>query len=140
MLLSLDDYNIIFEQRVDWGDMDALGHVNNVVYYRYIENSRIYYMDQLKVPRGDINTVIASSQCRYLHPIVYPDHLKIGVRIEEMRNSAIRMSYLIWSEQQKQVVAIAEAVQVMLDKATAKKTMIPIELRERILNVEKHLK
>ncbi len=34
-MLSLSDYPMIFEQGVDWGDMDALGHVNNVNYYRY---------------------------------------------------------------------------------------------------------
>jgi acyl-CoA thioester hydrolase len=139
MSLTLDDYKIIFEQRVDWGDMDALGHVNNVIYYRYIENARIYYMDQLNIRRADINTVIASSQCRYLRPTVYPDQLSIGIRIEEIRNSAIRMSYLLYSQQQQQVVAVAEAVQVMLDKHTQQKTPIPDELRQRILALETHL-
>ena len=34
-MLTLADYPIVFEQRVAWGDMDAFGHVNNVIYYRY---------------------------------------------------------------------------------------------------------
>jgi acyl-CoA thioester hydrolase len=135
-MLSLDNYPIIFEQCVDWGDMDALGHVNNVVYYRYMENARIYFMDQLQLKRADINTVIASSQCRYLSPTIYPDQLKIGVRVEEMRTSALRMSYLLYSTQQQRVVAIGEAVQVMLDKKTGCKTLIPDELKQHILKVQ----
>ena len=138
-MLNLDDYPIIFEQRVDWGDMDALGHVNNVVYYRYMENARIYFMDQLQLRRADINTVIASNQCKYIRSIVYPDQIKIGVRVEEMRNSALRMSYLLYSTQQECVVAIGEAVQVMLDKNTQTKTLIPNQLRTHILNLHPNL-
>ena len=133
-MLSLSDYPIIFEQGVDWGDMDALGHVNNVNYYRYMENARIYFMDQLKLRRADINTVIASSQCQYLSPIIFPDQIKIGIRVEEIRTSALRMSYLLYSEQQKKVVAYGEAVQVMLDKTTGLKALIPDELRQQLLN------
>lgn len=39
-MLTLADYPIVFEQRVAWGDMDAFGHVNNVIYYRYIEYAK----------------------------------------------------------------------------------------------------
>lgn len=139
-MLKLDDYPVLFEQRVDWGDMDALGHVNNVVYYRYMENARIYFIDQLKLRRHDINTVIALSQCKYLSPTVYPDVLKIGVRVEEIRNSALRMSYLLYSTEQQRVVAIGEAVQVMLNKQTGEKTLIPHELRQSILKLHPELK
>lgn len=133
---TLQDYPIIFEQHVDWGDMDALGHVNNVVYYRYMENARIYFMDQLKLRRNHINTVIASSQCQYLSPIIFPDQIKIGIRVEEMRTSALRMSYLLYSEQQQKVVAYGEAVQVMLDKTTGNKTHIPDEFKRLILKLQ----
>ena len=134
-MLNLKDYPIIYEQRVDWGDMDALGHVNNVVYYRYMENARIYFMDQLQLRRSDVNTVIASNQCKYINSIIYPDQLKIGVRVEEMRNSALRMSYLLYSETQQCVVAIGEAVQVMLDKETGVKALIPDEIRQKIMSM-----
>jgi acyl-CoA thioester hydrolase len=136
-MLSLDDYPIVFEQRVDWGDMDALGHVNNVVYYRYMENARIYFMDQLQLRRNHINTVIASNQCKYIKPTFYPDLLKIGMRVEEIRHSGLRMSYLIYSENQQCIVALGEAVQVMLDKNTGNKTLIPDDLKVRILNIQK---
>lgn len=52
-MLTLADYPIVFEQRVAWGDMDAFGHVNNVIYYRYIESARLYYLDHLKILQQD---------------------------------------------------------------------------------------
>ena len=82
----LADYPVIFEQKIAWGDMDAFGHVNNVMYYRYMESARIWYFDQLDIFSYDVNTVVASNQCKYLKPIFYPDVLHIGVRVEELRN------------------------------------------------------
>ena len=81
------------------------GHVNNVQYYRYIESARIAYLMALNIFDQDIVTVVASSQCKYLKPVFYPDVLHIGARIEELRNSAFQMHYSLWSETQNQIVA-----------------------------------
>ncbi|MDM1249127.1 acyl-CoA thioesterase [Acinetobacter sichuanensis] len=133
---QFSEYPVIYKQNVAWGDMDAFGHVNNVQYYRYIESARIAYFDALQVFTEDALTVVASSQCKYLKPVFYPDQLTIYTRIDEMRNSAIRMHYILWSEQQNQVVAEGEAVVVFVDKIEMKKMNIPTVLRERIINLE----
>ncbi|EXC34198.1 MULTISPECIES: acyl-CoA thioesterase [Acinetobacter] len=139
-MTKLTDYPVIYEQNVAWGDMDAFGHVNNVIYYRYIESARICYLDVLNILKLDINTVVASSQCKYLKPVFYPDQLKIGVRVEEIRNSAFRMNYLIWSSVQQQNVALGEAVIVCVDKENMQKTLIPEIIREKIIKIEKTVK
>ena len=136
-MTKLTDYPVIYEQNVAWGDMDAFAHVNNVIYYRYIESARICYLDVLNIFKLDINTVVASSQCKYLKPVFYPDQLKIGVRVEEIRNSAFRMNYLIWSSAQQQNVALGEAVIVCVDKESIQKTLIPEIIREKIIKIEK---
>ena len=138
-MTKLTDYPVIYEQNVAWGDMDAFGHVNNVIYYRYIESARICYLDVLNIFKLDINTVVASSQCKYLKPVFYPDQLKIGVRVEEIRNSAFRMNYLIWSSAQQQNVALGEAVIVCVDKENMQKTLIPEIIREKIIRLKKLL-
>ncbi len=46
---ELSVYPVIYDQKVAWGDMDAFGHVNNVQYYRYIESSRILYMENVNI-------------------------------------------------------------------------------------------
>lgn len=135
-MLTLSDYPVIYEQSVAWGDMDAFGHVNNVMYYRYIESARIRYMDELNIFQQDIYTVVASNQCKYIRPVFYPDQLKIGVRVEEVRNSAFRMSYLLWSETQQTVVALAEAVIVCVNKDSMLKTEIPEIIRYKITEIE----
>ena len=135
-MLMLSDYPIIHIQSVAWGDMDAFGHVNNVLYYRYIESARIRYMDELNIFQHDVYTVVASNQCKYIRPVFYPDQLKIGARVEEMRNSALRMSYLLWSEQQQAIVALGEAVMVCVDKENMLKLPIPEIIRQKVTKIE----
>lgn len=132
----LSDYPIIHIQPVAWGDMDAFGHVNNVLYYRYMESARIRYMDELNIFQHDVYTVVASNQCKYIRPVFYPDQLKIGARVEEMRNSALRMSYLLWSEQQQAIVALGEAVMVCVDKENMLKLPIPEIIRQKVTKIE----
>lgn len=132
----LNQYPVIHEQKVAWGDMDAFGHVNNVMYYRYIESARIAYFDCLNILKQDVYTVVASNQCTYLKPVFYPDILKVAVRVDELRNSAMRMHYVLYSEKQQAVVATGEAVVVFVDKINMKKTSIPEQVRAQILNLE----
>lgn len=133
---DLENYSIILDQRVAWGDMDAYGHVNNTIYYRYMESARILYFDALNILDEDIFTVVSSNQCRYLKPLFYPDILKIGVRVEELRNSAMRMSYILWSDTQKDIVALGESVIVCVDKITMKKKSMPDNIRLKIREIE----
>lgn len=135
-MLMLSDYPVIHIQPVAWGDMDAFGHVNNVLYYRYMESARIRYMDELNIFQHDVYTVVASNQCKYIRPVFYPDQLKIGARVEEMRNSALRMSYLLWSEQQQAIVALGEAVMVCVDKENMLKLPIPEIIRQKVTKIE----
>ncbi|MEB3766810.1 thioesterase family protein [Acinetobacter sp. MD2] len=135
-MTHLADFPIVFNQNVAWGDMDAFGHVNNVVYYRYIESARIEYLTHLDLFNEPLYGVVASSQCQYLKPVFFPDQLKIAARVVEMRQSAIRMSYVLWSQQQQSIVATGEAVVVFVDQEQLKKTAIPESIRQKIIDLE----
>ena len=133
---DLSRYPVIHPQSVAWGDMDAFGHVNNVHYYRYMESARIRYLDTLNIFNQNVVTVVASNQCKYLRPVVYPDQLKVATRVEELRNSAFRMSYILWSETQENIVATGDAVIVCVDNKTMQKTAIPEHIKNQIRKLE----
>ncbi|OEY97288.1 acyl-CoA thioesterase [Acinetobacter qingfengensis] len=127
----------IFKQHISWGDMDAFNHVNNVQYYRYIENARIGYFERLNQIQTEFYTVVSSSSCRYLRPVTYPDILAIGVNVEEIRSSAFRMTYQLYSEKQQTLVAQGEVVVVCMDAKTQQKTTIPEYFKQAIIELEK---
>lgn len=122
-------YPMITVRKVQWGDMDALSHVNNVTYFRYLEDVRLGVMEQLGIfPRlfnEGTGLVIADARCRYKAPVVYPDTLHIGVRVEILGEDKIVFHYALFSEQMQRVAAEAETTQVCVSPQTGRKTAMP---------------
>lgn len=64
---------------VRWRDMDVHRHVNNTVYFRYLEQARIEWFDTMRSEwsEADQGCVIASAQCNYLKPLAYPATIEV---------------------------------------------------------------
>jgi acyl-CoA thioesterase FadM len=43
----MEGYPVVIEVPVAWGEMDAFGHLNNIVYFRYFESARIAYFHKI---------------------------------------------------------------------------------------------
>ena len=59
---------------IRWGDMDAMGHVNNTVYFRYLESIRIEWLHRVAGspdPAGE-GPVIVNAFCNFLKQLKYP--------------------------------------------------------------------
>lgn len=71
----------IHEMRIPmrWGDMDAMGHVNNTLYFRYLETVRIEWMRSIGCqpdPKGE-GPVIVNAFCNFYKQLVYPGDVLI---------------------------------------------------------------
>jgi acyl-CoA thioester hydrolase len=62
---------------IRWGDMDAMGHVNNTVYFRYLEIARIAWLHQIGgMPDSQgIGAVIVNTFCTFHKQLEYPGDL-----------------------------------------------------------------
>jgi acyl-CoA thioester hydrolase len=59
---------------IRWGDMDAMGHVNNTIYFRYLEIVRIEWVNSLNAaldPQGE-GIVIVNAFCNFIRQLEYP--------------------------------------------------------------------
>jgi acyl-CoA thioester hydrolase len=64
---------------VRWGDMDAMGHVNNTIYFRYLEIARVDWLRQFNSepkPEGE-GPVIVNAFCNFYKQLAYPCELLI---------------------------------------------------------------
>jgi acyl-CoA thioester hydrolase len=126
--------------RITWGEMDALGHVNNATYFKYYEDVRIDYFKQLGFdtfkPSDPIGPVLAQISCQYRSPIVYPDTIRTYVWVEKIGNTSLQMDYSIFSEAQNAIVATGTSIVVMVNYATNEKVRVSDDIRERIKQME----
>jgi acyl-CoA thioester hydrolase len=112
-----------------WGDMDALGHMNNTVYFRFLEQARISWFDVIgadyrKLPAE--GPVLGSITCRFILPIVYPAELEVTL----LAGTARRSAFTLYSEIRDagppgRIYARAEAVMVWIDLKDGKSRPLP---------------
>jgi len=121
--------------KMRWGDMDALGHMNNTVYFRCLEQARISWFDRMGLddrsqPEGPI---LGSIRCRFRIPVVYPADLAISLYASRPRTSSFVLASDISDEHDPaRVYATGEAVMVWIDLARGKACPLPERIRGRI--------
>lgn len=77
---------------IRWGDMDAYGHVNNTVYFRYMEQARVEWIEALGVqvrPGGD-GPVIINAACTFLKPMNYPGTVEVRTYVDHPGRSSVQ--------------------------------------------------
>ena len=137
----LDEFAFQLEMDVEWGDMDALQHVNNVEYFKYFQKARIAYFEKNNsdnlFTESRISTILASTQCKFIYPLKYPDTIVIGARVDSIANEYFTMKYAVISNNNQRLVAVGDAKVVMFDYEKNKKASIPEVIKERIIELEK---
>jgi len=114
---------------IRWGDMDAYGHVNNTVYFRYMEQARVEWIEALNVvvrPGGD-GPVIINASCTFLKPMTYPGTVEVRTYVGHAGRSSVPtyVEMLIDGE----LYAEGAAKVVWMNTLTGKSVPIPDHVR-----------
>ena len=125
---------------VAWGDMDANRHVNNVIYFRYMEHARLHYFGELGFSKMQqetgIGPILSWTDCRFRRPLAYPDDVSIGTRISDVEADRFLMHTIIVSHKLKEVAAQGQQRLVIYDYRKNEKALLPEVIRQRIDEIE----
>jgi len=128
---------------VKWGEMDALQHVNNAVFFKYFETVRLRYFDDSNLmeslDKEGIFPILASTACKFTKPLHYPDTIKCACRISSIGNTSFVQQYQIW-DGAGDVSAIGEGVIVLVSKESNSKTAIPQFVLDSFYKLQPKLK
>jgi acyl-CoA thioester hydrolase len=115
---------------IRWGDMDAMGHVNNTVYFRYMEQARIGWFEAL-VPGDEAwkstGIVIANASCNFKRPINYPGTVEVKLLTGAPGGSSVPTFYELLVE--NHLYADGAATVVFIDMQAQKPVRIPERIR-----------
>lgn len=135
-------FPVKFDIPVAWGEMDAFGHVNNTVYFKYFESARITYFRAIqdnKTSSDGFAPILAHTECQFLKPVVFPDTLTAEASVVKVGNTSFTMAYRLTSHKQESVVAEGKAVVVNVDPKTGKGVPLTDEVKAKIAALEKRL-
>jgi acyl-CoA thioester hydrolase len=95
----LKEFPIVVELPIQWGDLDAFGHVNNLVYLRWFEAARAVYAMQVGVdvtPRQNgIGAILSAITCKYLRQLSFPGTIFAGVRVTRLSIGSVTLEMMI---------------------------------------------
>jgi acyl-CoA thioester hydrolase len=109
---------------IRWGDMDAMGHVNNTVYFRYMEQARSGWFEALAPSTG---IVIANASCNFKRPINYPGTVEVKLLTGAPGGSSVPTFYELLVE--NHLYADGAATVVFIDMQAQKPVRIPERIR-----------
>jgi len=116
-----------------WGDMDAMGHVNNTIYFRYLEIARVDWLHQLNAtpkPEGE-GPVIVNAFCNFYKQLEYPG----DVLVKMYASDPGRSTFETWATMEQSanpgvIYAAGGATTIWVDFPKQKAVYLPAWLRE----------
>jgi acyl-CoA thioester hydrolase len=133
----MKDKKLVYVARIPmrWGDMDTMGHVNNTIYFRFMEQARIEWYTELGRIReqGMIEAVLASAHCTFFRPLQYPG----TVEVRTYAGSPGRTSFEITQEirrtdDEETIYAAGGGRVVWVDHQKGKSVPLPDDIRALI--------
>ncbi len=128
------------EVPVAWGDMDALRHVNNAVYARWLETARIEYLARVGLLGAaadpTVGPILARQIIDFQRPVQFPDVVTIDARVASLGTTSLVLRYRVHSRAHRAIVAQGESIVVLFDYAAGEKRPLPDALRAAIEAIE----
>lgn len=134
---SLDNLKHVYTSIIPirWGDMDAMGHVNNAVYFRFLEQARIeWYSFVGREKKAGMETVVVHAYCTFMKALTYPGE----VEVKTYAGSPGRSSFDIVQElrlksDSQTIYARGGAKVVWVNPETGKSAPLPDVIRQLIV-------
>lgn len=116
---------------IRWGDMDAMGHVNNTIYFRYAEQGRIEWLDShgFLAGKGEGSPVIINASCSFLIPFTYPGTVELRTYLANPGRSSVASYFEMRLVGEERLYAEGAAKIVWMDPATGKSIPLPEKMR-----------
>ena len=134
-----DDKKLVHQMvmPIRWGDMDAMGHVNNAVYFSYMESARVGWLESLQANSGTGSSgqgpVVVNAFCNFERQLAYPGDLRIRLYVGEVGRSSFETWVTIERQDEAGVpCARGGATTVWIDTAAGKSTALPSWLRKAL--------
>lgn len=139
---SRADYAQFKQMTTRWRDNDVYGHMNNVVFYEYVDtavNGWLIENAGLDIPGGEVVGLVVETSCTYHASLGFPEPLDIGLRVSRIGNTSVTFEIGMFALEEQQAAAEARFTHVYVDAKTRRPVPLPQKFRNSLqtLDVEK---
>ena len=132
MIISASD-KLIHTIEVRFFDLDANNHVNNSVYFTYMEEARtkLLMKPYLQLKEKGIQFVVVEATCKYKKPIKLNDEVKIEMTLQPTRRVSFEVLYTFINPE-GEIYAEGKTVMACFNEKTQRPVAIPTDLTEQV--------
>jgi acyl-CoA thioester hydrolase len=130
-----DEYRHRTSLQVRFRDIDAFGHVNNAVFFSYVELARIrYLLDVLQPDTGfdRLPLILARVELDFRSPIEFGEEVEVETRVDRIGRTSFGMRHRMTAGTEGRLVGDVRTVLVTYDYAVARPMPVPDEWRRKI--------
>jgi acyl-CoA thioester hydrolase len=130
--LRRDDFHLFRPIPTRWHDNDAIGHVNNVVYYSWFDtavNAWLVEQGFLDIMASPVLGLVVETTCTYFESTAFPETVEAGLAVERLGSSSVTYRIGIFRAGNDQAAAQGLFTHVYVERATQRPVPIPAGLR-----------
>ncbi len=130
--------SFVHHDKVRFGDLDAMRHLNNVAFLQFFESARIEYITRLLPshdpahPEGDFGLIFAECRIAYRSPAFYGEQILTTVSPTALHRSSFRLTFRMESGKDGRLLAEGWGAMVGYDYVAGKPTPLPEKLTEAL--------
>ena len=120
---------------VRFRDLDAMGHVNNAVFFTYFEEGRKHFSKKVFEVSdiSDFKFIMAHIQCDFIKPIQFNDRVILQMWVKNIGTKSFSFEYrLVDFFDEEMVYATGKSIQVTYDYEKNRSIEVPAKMRERL--------
>ena len=132
-----ENKKLVYEMTVPirWGDMDAMGHVNNTLYFRYLEIIRVEWLAKNNAEpsaKGE-GPVIVNAFCNFYKQLEYPGDVLLKMYVSDpARTTFETWTTMEWASNPGVIYAAGGATTIWVDFPKQKAIELPQWVRELV--------
>ena len=122
------DFRAFIPIATRWGDNDAYGHVNNVVYYAFFDTAvGLHLMEggALDPATSDTVGLVVSNSCTFFESVAFPEVIEVGLRVERLGRSSVTYQLGVFRAGGDEAAAQGRFVHVYVTRADQRPVAIP---------------
>lgn len=132
-----EDWPFSYVDRVRFGDLDAMRHLNNVAFLQFFESARIAYISRVAPSHDpanpdDFGLIFAECHIAYRAPAFYDEEIRTAIRPAEVKRSSFRVEFRMTSERDGRLLADGWGALVGYDYAAGRATPLPDALEQAL--------
>jgi acyl-CoA thioester hydrolase len=130
-----DEYRHRTSLQVRFRDIDAFGHVNNAVFFSYVEQARIRYLLDILQPVEPFDRmplILARVELDFRSPIEFGEEVTVETRVDRIGRTSFGMRHRMTAGTEARLVGDVQTVLVTYDYTAARPMPVPDDWRSRL--------